>query len=211
MLTLRRDRLEWWNSDESVFWSGTLKRIIQTKWIVQVSLCCKYRLWPLFANTGTWTVCPWALFFFLLSLFWNLYQWGRATAGGGRDCNLERISHSLIFCLHLWGFETKAPLGFFDCDLFKSAQPQRCNDTLSRCFTVTQLIVLPPCEWKCVAHAGLVACVLYQTSVHQESILFSQTLCNVAKSRVCVCDECVTEKLWLWLRHIHKSQKDWYA
>lgn len=119
MLTLRRDRLEWWNSDESVFWSGTLKRVIQTKWIVQVSLCCKYRLWPLFANTGTWTVCPWALFFFLLSLFWNLYQWGRATAGGGRDCNLERISHSLIFCLHLWGFETKAPLGFFDCDLFQ--------------------------------------------------------------------------------------------
>lgn len=115
-----------------------------------------YRLWPLFANTGRWTVCPWALFFFLLTLFWNLYQWGRATAGGGRDSNLERISHSLIFCLHLWGFETKAPLGFLTVTFFKSAQPQRCNDTLSRCFTVKQVIVLPPCEcfWLLVKVCG---------------------------------------------------------
>lgn len=29
--------------------------------------------------------------------FWNIYQSGRVTAGGGRDGNLERISRSLIF------------------------------------------------------------------------------------------------------------------
>lgn len=132
--------------------------IIQTKWVVQVSLWCKYRQ-SLSLRIQTDEQCAHELY----SSFCSLYQWGRATAGGERHGNLERISHSLIFCLHFWGFETKAPVDFLTVTFFKSAQPQRCDDTLSCCFIVTRVNVLPPCEcfWLLVKVCGTcrISCV----------------------------------------------------
>ncbi len=147
--------------------------------------------------------------------FWNLYQSGRR----GRDGNLERISCSLIFSLHLWGCETKAPVGFLTVTFFKSAQSQRCGDTLSRCCAltqrkVTQGIVLPPCEclWLLVKVCGTcrISCIYPLPNICASGINSCSARRFVTRPKaVCMCVTCVksiTQKLWLWLWHLHKSQ-----
>lgn len=207
MLTLRWDRLV------RVVNQFFLFRYIETNHPKEVnhSGVSVVLIHTLFVNTGRWAACSWALFFFfLLSLFseTSISEAGRLQEGDGtvilRGFN---VVYFLFTPLRIW---YRGSCGLFDCDLF-----QICTDAMTHCLAVLLshkgLLCLPVsvsgCLWKCVAHVGLVACILYQTSVHQESILFSQTLCNVAKS--CVCDECITQKLWLWLRH--KSQKDRYT
>lgn len=166
------------------------------------------------ADIGRWTVCSWAFVRSPVPLFWNIYQRGRATAGGGRDDNLERISRSLIFVYTSENVRQRLLWAFWP---WPFSNLHRLGDAATRCLAVLKshkgnshrgLFCLPVsvsgCSWKCVVHDRLVTYILYRTSVHQESILFSQMLCN-AKNRMYVCDtrvESITQKLRL--RHLHK-------
>lgn len=83
--------------------------------------------------------------------FWNIYQSGRATAGGGRDSNLERISRSLIFVYTSENVRQRLLWAFW---LWPFSNLHSPKDAATRCLTVvrftqrklTQGIVLPPCE-----------------------------------------------------------------
>ncbi len=90
--------------------------------------------------------------------FWNIYQSGRVTAGGGRDGNLERISRSLIFVYTSENVRQRLLWAFW---LWPFSNLHSPKDAATRCCAVTQRkltqgIVLPPCEclWLLVKVCG---------------------------------------------------------
>lgn len=103
MLTLRWVRLEGWIS--------FLFRYIETNHPKEVnhSGVCVVLIQTLFANTGRWTVCSWALFYFLLSLFseTSISEAGRLQEGDGTVI-LRGFNIFFVYSC-----------GLFDCDLFQ--------------------------------------------------------------------------------------------